>query len=295
MLHSFVILAQKIIDNLLCIFGVKTFFNKLINFSKNILSVYICILLTIGISFVLYSIFYNGYMPAQLFSQEMNIDFIGCKDRPGPCSSITANCSNLQQHAALSPGQMYKIGVEMRLPLCDKNLNLGMFMSCLSVFTASGSLMSEKCKSSVLEYKSKLLMLLDDLFFLPLSILGAGPKVNGISKKIIYFSDLNVDVHDPIETLSLEIKSTHIEIYSIKVEILAQFSGLRHFLSNFPVTSSAMGVSFVIIILTFTFILPAWRLSLKQNQAKTFNDSTCRYQQDSEENFIIKKVVEIKY
>ena len=58
--------------------------------------------------------------------------------------------------------------------------------SC-SVFTASGSLMSEKCKSSVLEYKSKLLMLLDDLFFLPLSILGAGPKVNGISKKIIYF------------------------------------------------------------------------------------------------------------
>ena len=44
---------------------------------------------------------------------------------------------------------------------------------------------------------------------------------------------------------------------------MAQFSGLRHFLSNFPVTSSAMGVSFVIIILTFTFILPAWRQESK--------------------------------
>ena len=48
-------------------------------------------------------------------------------------------------------------------------------------------LTTEKCKSSVLEYKSKLLMLLDDLLFLPWNLLGFGANSQTLKKRIIFF------------------------------------------------------------------------------------------------------------
>ena len=66
-------------------------------------------------------------------------------------------------------------------------------------------------------------------------------------------------MHDPVERIYLEIKSTHIELYNINLEIMAQFSGLRHFLNNFPVTSSVFGIIFVISVVAFIFIMPLFR------------------------------------
>ena len=45
----------------------------------------------------------------------------------------------------------------------------------------------------------------------------------------------------------------------VKLEIMAQFSGLRHFLNNFPVTSSVFGIVFVISAIVFIFIMPLFR------------------------------------
>ena len=73
------------------------------------------------------------------------------------------------------------------------------------------------------------------------------------------FRDFKTDVHDPVEKIYLELKSTHIELYTIKLEIMAQFSGLRHFLNNFPVTSSVIGIVFVISVIAFIFIMPIFR------------------------------------
>ena len=50
----------------------------------------------------------------------------------------------------------------------------------------SGYLITEKCKSSVLEYKSKLLMFLDDLLYLPLNIVGLATRNTQMKKKILY-------------------------------------------------------------------------------------------------------------
>ena len=55
-----------------------------------------------------------------------------------------------------------------------------------SIFSTSGYLITEKCKSSVLEYKSKLLMFLDDLLFLPLNLFGLATRNTQMKKKILY-------------------------------------------------------------------------------------------------------------
>ena len=69
----------------------------------------------------------------QIYTEEMEIEYTGCADRPGVCSNILAT-SLLQQnlqHAVFSPGTVYRIGVQMTLPPSEKNLQLGMFMSCM--------------------------------------------------------------------------------------------------------------------------------------------------------------------
>ena len=138
----------------------------------------------------------------QIYTEQMELEYTGCADRPGVCSNIQA--SSLVQHSVFSPGTVYKIGVHMTLPPSEKNLQLGMFMSCMrwlgynvvskikcslpsSIYRTSGLLTTEKCKSSVLEYKSKLLMLLDDLLFLPWNLLGFGANSQSVQQRIVYF------------------------------------------------------------------------------------------------------------
>ena len=143
------------------------------------------------------------YICLQIYTEQMELEYTGCADRPGVCSNILASSS--VQHAVFSPGTVYEIGVQMTLPPSEKNLHLGMFMSCMrwlgynivskikcsllsSIYRASGLLTTEKCKSSVLEYKSKLLMLLDDLLFLPWNLLGFGANSQSVlQQRIVYF------------------------------------------------------------------------------------------------------------
>ena len=46
----------------------------------------------------------------QLHTEDMNIEYSGCGDRPGICSNILTSCSLQKSHAVLSPGQSYNIG-----------------------------------------------------------------------------------------------------------------------------------------------------------------------------------------
>ena len=99
----------------------------------------------------------------------------------------------------------------MSLPPSDKNLQLGMFMSCMryststhhthcslqllcSIVSASGAVAAERCVSAVLEHRSALATLAGDLVLLPLSLLGLSTAANTVNKKIVYFRcQLNQD------------------------------------------------------------------------------------------------------
>ena len=100
----------------------------------------------------------------------------------------------------------------MSLPPSDKNLQLGMFMSCMryststhhtalqpaallcSIVSASGAVAAERCVSAVLEHRSALATLAGDLILLPLSLLGLSTAANTVNKKIVYFRcQLNQD------------------------------------------------------------------------------------------------------
>ena len=99
----------------------------------------------------------------------------------------------------------------MSLPPSDKNLQLGMFMSCMryqhpphslqpaapllcSIVSASGAVAAERCVSAVLEHRSALATLAGDLLLLPLSLLGLSTAANTVNKKIVYFRcQLNQD------------------------------------------------------------------------------------------------------
>ena len=59
-----------------------------------------------------------------------------------------------------------------------------MFMTCLKVFSCN-NMVDKVCRSSVMEFRSKLLQVLDDLFFLPLVVVGSCAKRQTI--RVVYY------------------------------------------------------------------------------------------------------------
>ena len=112
-----------------------------------------------------------------------------------------------------------------------------MFLSCLKVISSSNTV-DKVCRSSVQEFRSNLLRVLDDLFFLPFALFGSGaqkqtlrvlyyrwykapsaewmnilPKV--LNPNQVLFTDWRDfvdDSHHPVEEMVVEIQSTFIQV-----------------------------------------------------------------------------------
>jgi len=212
------------------------------------------LLVVLTTSFFLYATFYYAYMPAKLFEEELSLQFSTCSSSPGPCTHPNATVKIDPQRFRLVPGQSYSVGVVMELPGSPTNKELGMFMSCLNV-VSSGHVVKKQCRSSVLEFRSNALSFLDDLFFFPFMMFGSHAQSQTI--RVLYYRNFVDDIYEPIEAMVVEIQSTFIQIYTTKLEIHAQFSGLRHVMHQFPICSSVIGINSVIIFLS-TIIFMSW-------------------------------------
>ena len=76
-------------------------------------------------------------------------------------------CSNpagtvyLGKGQPLVQGQTYSMSLSLEVPDTPGNEDHGMFMSCLSIASRSGDLIDRSCKSSMLEYRSVLVLIRD--------------------------------------------------------------------------------------------------------------------------------------
>jgi hypothetical protein len=59
-----------------------------------------------------------------------------------------------------------------------------MFLSCLQVIS-SGNMVDKVCRSSIQEFRSNLLRVLDDLFFFPFVMFGSGAKRQTV--RVLYY------------------------------------------------------------------------------------------------------------
>jgi len=127
-----------------------------------------------------------------------------------------------------------------------------MFLSCLSVLGADGEA-ARSCRSSILEYRSELLRAIDTLVLAPFHLMGLLTQRQWV--RVPFFLDFQDNPSSPATELQLELQSKFIQIYSAKMEIHAQLSGLRHIMYHHPWISSLTGILANISTLTLILLI----------------------------------------
>jgi len=205
--------------------------------------------LVFSLSIFLYATFYHAYMPIEVHEEHVNLQFLPCDTKPALCSFPNAT---LPLKRSLMSGQAYSIALLLEVPDSPINQGLGMFLSCLSVIGADGEA-ARSCRSSILEYRSELLRAIDTLVLAPFHLMGLLTQRQWV--RVPFFLDFQDNPSSPATELQLELQSKFIQIYSAKMEIHAQLSGLRHIMYHHPWISSLTGILANISTLTLILLI----------------------------------------
>ena len=165
---------------------------------------------------------------------------------------------------------------------------LGMFMSCLSVVGTNGNDIERSCKSSILEFKwvtctayrvrmtdnvlrSGLLRTMETLVFSPFLLTGTTTQRQWL--RIVFFEEFYNDPSNLASQIRIQLQSQFVQvfwlstnirewlspsqIYSSKLTIQAELSGLRYVMHYHPWISSLSGILANIAVLSI-IILISW-------------------------------------
>jgi len=241
--------------------------NKTSHLLVSLLSTVLTVVLVLAVSVFLYGTFYYAYMPVEMHHLPVHLQFQPCADTTTRCSNPTAQIA-LKRNQKLLQGQPYSISLKLDIPDSPVNEDHGMFMSCLKISSISGDQIGEACKSSISEYRSSLLRILETFTYSPALLTGWSAQKQEVH--INYFSNFQTDPHTPAEVINVEIQSKHLQISEASLEIHAELKGLRHLMYRHPWFSSFLGVSSNILILT-TIILVSWARFLEPEESTTSN------------------------
>eukprot|EP00088_Acartia_fossae_P069122 TRINITY_DN893_c0_g1_i2.p1 TRINITY_DN893_c0_g1~~TRINITY_DN893_c0_g1_i2.p1 ORF type:complete len:335 (+),score=53.88 TRINITY_DN893_c0_g1_i2:37-1041(+) len=219
----------------------------------NALATVLTFVLIISIAVFMYGTFYYAYMPLEMHEEPVNLQFRACPDQMGLCSFPNASV-HLHPKIKLMQGQPYSISLRLEVPDSVNNQALGMFMSCLEVVYSNKN-KEHSCKSSILEFRSELLRIIETMAYSPFFLTGTSTQRQWIT--INYFSKFQDDPHFPAKELILEVQSKYIQVYSATLLVHAEFSGLRHIMYHHPWISTVTGVLSNVVILTL-IILMSW-------------------------------------
>jgi len=220
----------------------------------NLLSSLLTIILVITVSAFLWGTFYYAYVPIEVYKVPLDLQFQPCQQSRVRCSFPSGQLT-LGRKVKLNQGQSYTITSRLKLPDNTVNEEHGMFMTCLTISSVKGAQLDQSCKSSILQYRSPLLRNLETLTFLPALMTG----VTSQNQEIIidFFENFELDPHNPGETLTLEIRSTHLEVSEAVLDIYADLRGLKLVMYRHPWISMVIGIGTNILVLS-SIIFMSW-------------------------------------
>lgn len=236
-------------------------FTLLIRF-RNILYKLLLVLLTstviVWLSVFLYGTFYYTYMPAVSHVKPVHLQFRWCQNE-AICSFPSANVTLVKkgQEQLLMRGQQYKVYLDLEMPESPVNQQLGMFMVKINFTSRSGDIVHSSGRSAMLRYKSQLHQTISTVFFTPLLLLGSAEEKQLLSVELCDFYE--EDASRPATSVTVEIQTRQIEIYSAQLRIYAHFTGLRYLMFHWPVLSAVIGIGTNLFFLSIVALLSWYR------------------------------------
>lgn len=139
-------------------------------------------------------------------------------------------------------GQAYRVIVQIEMPESPQNLDLGMFMVCGEMRDIESMLRGHSCRSAMMRYRSPLIRTISTWALSPLYVLGVREEFQKVSVEI--FSNYMEQKNHAITDVYVELQSQKIQFYTVSLHIVADFSGLRYIMHNYPVMSAIVGKSY---------------------------------------------------
>ncbi|XP_037813828.1 seipin [Lucilia sericata] len=223
----------------------------------------------------MYAAFYYFYMPAISHTRPVHMQFKTCLDTSAPCTFPHAHVSLTKKQQLLMVGQAYRVIVQIDMPESPQNLDLGMFMVCGEMRDHESMLRGHSCRSAMMRYRSPLIRTISTWALSPLFVLGVKEEFQQVPVEI--FSRYLEQKHHPITDVYVEIQSQKIQYYTVSLHIVAEFTGLRYVMYNYPVISAIVAVSTNLFFLLVVFLLSWYHWSdatWLRNLQKKYNSFT---------------------
>ncbi|XP_073829852.1 lipid droplet biogenesis associated protein seipin [Musca autumnalis] len=201
----------------------------------------------------MYASFYYAYMPAISHTRPVHMQFKTCLDTSTPCTFPHAHVSLTKKQQLLMVGQSYRVIIQIEMPESPQNLDLGMFMVCGEMRDLESMLRGHSCRSAMMRYRSPLIRTISTWALSPLYVLGFREEFQKVSVEI--FSNYLEQKHHPITDVYVEIQSQKIQFYTVSLHIVADFTGLRYIMHNWPVMSAIVAISTNLFFILVIFLL----------------------------------------
>ncbi|XP_037954561.1 seipin [Teleopsis dalmanni] len=211
------------------------------------------VILIIWAAVFMYAAFYYTYMPAISHTRPVHMQFKTCLDTNSPCTFPHAHVSLTKKQQLLMVGQAYKVIVNIEMPESPQNLDLGMFMVCAEMRDSSSMLRGHSCRSAMMRYRSPLIRTISTWTLSPLFVLGLKEEFQRVPVEI--FSRYLEERMHPITDVYVEIQSQKIQYYTVSLHIVADFTGLRYIMYNWPVLSATVAISTNLFFILIVFLL----------------------------------------
>ncbi|XP_030373654.1 seipin [Scaptodrosophila lebanonensis] len=211
------------------------------------------VILIIWLAVFLYVAFYYSYMPALSHTRPVHMQFKTCLETSSPCSFPHAHVSLTKKQQLLMVGQAYRVIVNIDMPESPQNLELGMFMVCAEMRDYDSMLRGHSCRSAMMRYHSPLIRLITTWALSPLYVLGWKEEFQQVPVEI--FSRYLEERQHPITDVYVEIQSQKIQFYTVTLHIVADFTGLRYIMFNWPVLSAVVAISTNLFFILVIFLL----------------------------------------
>ncbi|XP_053669998.1 seipin [Anopheles nili] len=251
---------------------------KSVNTTKNVfLKLFIVVLVGFSVvwaSIFLYLYFYYSYMPSVLHLKDVHLNLRECKDASIDCKPYpTANVALTNHQRFLMVGQPYKIILNLEMPESDHNGKIGMFTVCGTVKDYGYEEIAKSCRMSMLHYKSDLLKTILTIVFAPLLVFGYREEKQLVTVEL--FSNFLDDSNHPATNIDITILRQDVQLYSAQLQVVANFTGLRYLMFNWPVLSAVIGITTNLFFILIVCVL-SW---YHWDDSEWISDISNRYQQ----------------
>ncbi|CAD6991689.1 unnamed protein product [Ceratitis capitata] len=114
-------------------------------------------------------------------------------------------------------------------------------------------LRGQSCRSAMMRYRSPLIRIISTWALSPFFVLGLKEEFQRVAVEV--FANYLEERQHPITDVYVEIQSQKIQFYTVSLHIVADFTGLRYIMYNWPIISAVVAISTNLFFILVIFLL----------------------------------------